>query len=67
MSESCQAPVQEALRVARRSCATLHVDPRNKAAMKLYHSLGFELDGILEDYYSPGWPAHKLLLKLEQS
>jgi ribosomal protein S18 acetylase RimI-like enzyme len=53
--------------VARRYCATLHVDPRNEAAIKLYTSLGFELDGVLEDYYSLGCPAHKLILSCEQS
>lgn len=53
--------------MAKRSCATLHVDPRNEAAIKLYKFLGFELDGVLEDYYSPGCPAHKLILNCEQS
>ena len=53
--------VQEALSVSGRISASLHVDPRNEPAMALYASLGFALDGILEDYYAPGFPAHKLL------
>ena len=35
-------------------CATLHVDPQNTGAYKLYAGLGFSIDGVLEDYYSPG-------------
>lgn len=57
---------QEALRAAGRSSATLHVDPRNEAAIKLYTALNFKLDGVLEDYYSLGRPAHKLILNLEE-
>jgi ribosomal protein S18 acetylase RimI-like enzyme len=57
--------VQEALSSTKKSIATLHVDPLNKAAIALYHSLGFELDGVLEDYYSAGRPAHKLRKQLD--
>ena len=56
--------MQEALNSTKCSIATLHVDPQNKAAIALYHSLGFDLDGILEDYYSAGRPAHKLRKQL---
>ena len=35
-------------------CATLHVDPQNTGAYKLYAGLGFSIDGVLQDYYSPG-------------
>jgi len=57
---------QEALRSARRSSATLHVDPRNEAAIEMYKALNFKLDGVLEDYYALGCPAHKLILNLEE-
>ena len=35
-------------------CATLHVDSQNTGAYKLYAGLGFSIDGVLQDYYSPG-------------
>ena len=57
---------QEALRGTRKCCATLHVDPANTPALALYTSIGFEVDGILEDYYAAGKPAHKLAKQLEQ-
>ena len=42
----------------------MHVNPANEAAVSLYSSLGFQLDGILEDYYAAGKPAHKLTKEL---
>ncbi len=56
--------VQEVLGSTKNSFATLHVDPQNKATIALYQSLGFELDSILEDYYSAGRPAYKLRKQL---
>ena len=46
-------------------CAGLHVDPKNEAARKLYQGMGFEIDGVLEDYYSLGRPAWKMLKCME--
>ena len=57
---------QEALTSTKKSSATLHVDPANTAAFLLYRSIGFELDGVLEDYYTAGKPAHKLAKQLRQ-
>ena len=57
--------MQEALRTTKKPCATLHVDPSNEAAVKLYSSVGFTLDGIIEDYYAHEQPAHKLIKHLQ--
>ena len=56
--------VQEALSSTKKNCATLHVDPQNQPAALLYQSLGFQLDGVLENYYRAGKPAHKLQKQL---
>jgi ribosomal protein S18 acetylase RimI-like enzyme len=60
--------LQECLSMARKErkvvCAGLHVDPQNEGARKLYQSLGFKIDGVLQDYYSPGRPAWKMLKDL---
>lgn len=53
--------------MSRRTFVTLHVDPRNASATALYSSLGFQLNGVLPDYYSPGCPAHKLAKDLSFS
>ena len=53
--------------MSQRTFVTLHVDPRNVSATALYTSLGFELNGVLPDYYSPGCPAHKLAKDLRAS
>ena len=60
MSKLYILAVQEALSSTKKSFATLHVDPQNQPATLLYQSLGFQLDGVLEDYYRAGKPAHKL-------
>lgn len=44
--------------------ASLHVDPQNLPAVKLYTKLGFTDDGLLEDYYAPGRPAQKMRLEM---
>ena len=58
--------MQEVLTAAkqeRRSlqCATLHVDCSNTAAVELYKSFGFQQDGYLENYYSEGSHAFKMI------
>jgi ribosomal protein S18 acetylase RimI-like enzyme len=62
-------PLQECLEAAKRErkvvCAGLHVDPRNEAARKLYQSLDFKIDGVLQDYYNTGRPAWKMLKCME--
>ena len=58
--------IQEALSGSKKGSATLHVDPANTAAVLLYKSLSFELDGVLQDYYSASKPAHKLARQLQQ-
>ena len=55
---------QEAVRASQRSYVTLHVDPRNTSAAALYAALGFRLNGVLQDYYAQGCPAHKLFKDL---
>jgi len=41
--------------------ASLHVDPANAAAVSLYRASGFSVDARLEDYYSPGRPALRMI------
>lgn len=41
---------------------TLHVDPANAGAVALYRAAGFADDGFLENYYSPGRAAARMLL-----
>jgi ribosomal protein S18 acetylase RimI-like enzyme len=57
---------QEAIQLVKSPCVTLHVDPSNEAAVRLYTGLSFQLDGVLEDYYSPGRPAQKFILHIER-
>lgn len=63
--------MKESLKMATsgRRCltASLHVNPGNTPAMNLYQSLGFKLDGQLEDYYGQGRPAFKMVLDLLDS
>ena len=41
--------------------ASLHVDPANEAAVSLYLASGFAVDSRLEDYYSPGRAALRMI------
>lgn len=41
--------------------ASLHVDPANAAAVALYRASGFAVDSRLEDYYSPGRAALRMI------
>lgn len=43
---------------------SLHVAEGNAPALALYRSAGFESEGLLQDYYSPGRHALKLRLEL---
>lgn len=44
---------------------SLHVDPLRTAAMNLYKKLGFQVDSLVESYYSAGRDAYRMYLDLE--
>eukprot|EP00955_Chlamydomonas_euryale_P046532 353445-Chlamydomonas_euryale.AAC.15 len=44
--------------------ATLHVSHANNPAVSLYRSIGFQDDGLLDDYYGHGQHAKKMMLDL---
>ena len=46
--------------------ASLHVDPSNAAAVSLYRASGFVVDSRLEDYYSPGRAALRMIYDKEE-
>jgi len=45
----------------RRSCCSLHVEPTNSVAIKLYTRRGFKQDCVVCDYYGPGRHAWRML------
>lgn len=65
-SNFCMQAALSAAKQERRSvqCATLHVDSSNTPAVQLYTAFGFEQDGFLENYYSEGSHAFKMLYNL---
>ncbi|KAL1562451.1 putative [ribosomal protein S18]-alanine N-acetyltransferase isoform X2 [Salvia divinorum] len=44
---------------------SLHVDPLRTAAMTLYKKLGFEVDSLVQSYYSSGRDAYRMYLDTE--
>lgn len=45
----------------------LHVDPARDAAMNLYKKLGFQVDNLIEGYYSPDRPAYRMYLDFDSN
>ncbi|GLI64804.1 hypothetical protein VaNZ11_008211, partial [Volvox africanus] len=60
-----QAVLRMAATQRRSISSTLHVALDNEPAVKLYRSLGYKEDGLLEDYYTPGRHAYKMICDLE--
>lgn len=44
---------------------SLHVDPTRIAAMQLYKKLGFQVDSLVEGYYSSDRNAYRMYLDFE--
>ncbi|XP_057796486.1 uncharacterized protein LOC131012578 [Salvia miltiorrhiza] len=74
VKENCrgQGHGEALLKAAIEKCKTrkihrvsLHVDPLRTAAMNLYKKLGFEVDSLVESYYSSGRDAYRMYLDLE--
>ncbi|KAK2651089.1 hypothetical protein Ddye_018578 [Dipteronia dyeriana] len=45
----------------------LHVDPTRSAAMNLYKKFGFQVDDLIQGYYSPDRPAHRMYLDFDSN
>ncbi|KAK0605597.1 hypothetical protein LWI29_028548 [Acer saccharum] len=45
----------------------LSVDPTNTAAVNLYKKFGFQVDGLIHGYYSPGSHAYRMYCILNQT
>lgn len=44
---------------------SLNVDPLRTPAMSLYKKLGFQVEDLIEGYYSPGRDAYKMYLEFD--
>ncbi|XP_074592224.1 uncharacterized protein LOC141848011 [Curcuma longa] len=60
------------LRAAIEKCRTrkiqrvcLHVDPARIPALLLYRKLGFQMDGLIQQYYSPERDAYRMFLEFD--
>ncbi|KAG6496979.1 hypothetical protein ZIOFF_044862 [Zingiber officinale] len=61
------------LRAAIEKCRTrkiqrvcLHVDPARSPALLLYRKLGFQMDGLIQQYYSPERDAYRMFLEFDE-
>ena len=45
----------------------LHVDPTRSAAMNLYKKFGFQVDDLIQGYYSPDRPAYRMYLDFDSN
>ncbi|GAB2285360.1 hypothetical protein Dimus_019813 [Dionaea muscipula] len=45
---------------------SLHVDPTRNPALDLYKKLGFRIDNLIEQYYSPDRDAYRMYLEFDQ-
>ncbi|KAL5793799.1 hypothetical protein ACOSP7_002393 [Xanthoceras sorbifolium] len=45
----------------------LHVDPMRSAAMNLYNKFGFQVDDLIEGYYSSDRPAYQMFLDFDSN
>lgn len=46
---------------------SLHVDPMRLPAVSLYQKLGFQVDKLIEGYYSPHRDAYRMFLDINDS
>ena len=60
-SSSCSSSSSSSANNKAPLSASLHVDPANEAAVSLYRASGFLVDSTLEDYYSPGRAALRMI------
>lgn len=44
----------------------LHVDPARIPALLLYRKLGFQIDGLIHQYYSPERDAYRMFLEFDE-
>lgn len=57
-----QAALRRAVHERHVTCAALHVEPSNAAAVRMYRRTGFEAEATVPDYYDAGRPAVRMTL-----